>query len=101
MLIGTGTEYSNEDVFDLSKMVPYNLEKLYKSFSKYSKHVVLYLPRTSDLNQLARYAADGKKLEVAHYCMVGASKVCGSISCSNLANSVDVGALCVLRRLQL
>jgi len=71
-----GTEYSSEDVFDLSMMVPYNLEKLYKTFSKYSTHVVLYLPRTSDLNQLARYATDGKKLEVAHYCMTGASKVC-------------------------
>jgi len=72
-----GTEYSSEDVFDLSMMVPYNLEKLYKTFSKYSTHVVLYLPRTSDLNQLARYATDGKKLEVAHYCMTGASKVYG------------------------
>ncbi|KAF2685738.1 S-adenosyl-L-methionine-dependent methyltransferase [Lentithecium fluviatile CBS 122367] len=69
-----GTEYSSEDVFDLSKMEPYNLEKLYRGFSKYTKHVVLYLPRTSDLNQLARYATDGKKVEVAHYCAKGASK---------------------------
>jgi trimethylguanosine synthase len=70
-----GTEYGKEDVFDLSKMEPYNLEKLYKAFSKHSSHVVLYLPRTSDLNQLARYAPEGKKLEVAHYCVTGASKV--------------------------
>ncbi|PVI07033.1 trimethylguanosine synthase [Periconia macrospinosa] len=69
-----GTEYSHDDVFDLSKMEPYNLEKLYTSFSKYSKHVVLYLPRTSDLNQLARYAPGDKKVEIAHYCIMGASK---------------------------
>jgi hypothetical protein len=71
----TGTEYSNEDVFDLSRMKPYNLEKLYNSFSTISKHVVLYLPRTSDLNQIAKYAPEDKKAEVAHYCMMGASKV--------------------------
>ena len=70
-----GTEYGAEDVFDLTKMEPYNLEKLYKSFMKISKELVLYLPRTSDLNQIARYGQDGKKLEVAHYAMMGASKV--------------------------
>jgi hypothetical protein len=56
-------------------MEPYNLEMLYKSFTKYSNEVVLYLPRNSDLNQIARYGQDGKKLEVAHYAIMGASKV--------------------------
>lgn len=56
-------------------MEPYNLNKLVQSFSMHSKHIVLYLPRTSDLNQIARYAPEGKKLEVTHYCMMGASKV--------------------------
>ncbi|KAH7138189.1 RNA cap guanine-N2 methyltransferase-domain-containing protein [Dendryphion nanum] len=69
-----GTEYNAEDVFDLSKMEPYNLEKLFKGFTKISKHLVLYLPRTSDLNQLAQYTEEGKKVEVAHYCVKGASK---------------------------
>jgi trimethylguanosine synthase len=71
----TGTEYGVDNIFDLTKMEPYNLDKLYKSFTKYSKELVLYLPRNSDLNQLARYAQDGKKLEVAHYAIMGASKV--------------------------
>jgi trimethylguanosine synthase len=56
-------------------MEPYNLEKLYNSFTKYSSELVLYLPRNSDLNQIARYAQDGTKLEVAHYTIMGASKV--------------------------
>lgn len=76
MLMVTGTEYGAENVFDLAKMEPYNLDKLYKSFTKISKEVVLYLPRTSDLNQIARYGQDSKKLEVAHYATMGASKVC-------------------------
>lgn len=62
-------------MFDLSLMLPYNLDALYKKFSKLSKHIVLYLPRNSDLNQIARYAPGGKKVEVAHYCVLGASKV--------------------------
>ena len=40
--------------------------------------MVLYLPRTSDLNQIAKYAPEGKKLEVSHYCVRGASKVGGA-----------------------
>lgn len=74
-LTNVGTEYSAKDVFDLSKMQPYNLEDLYKGFSRYSSHLVLFLPRTSDLNQIAQYAPKDKKLEVAHYCIMGASKV--------------------------
>lgn len=62
-------------MFDLTKMEPYNLDKLYKSFTRISKELVLYLPRNSDLNQVARYAQEGKKLEVAHYAIMGASKV--------------------------
>jgi trimethylguanosine synthase len=75
LLIATGTEYGVDNVFDLTKMQPYNLDMLYKSFTKYSSEVVLYLPRNSDLNQIARYAKDGKNLEVAHYAIMGASKV--------------------------
>ena len=75
MLIFAGTEYSADDVFDLSKMEPYNFHKLYTEFSRCSKDMILYLPRTSDLNQVARYAPEGKKIEVAHYAMLGASKV--------------------------
>jgi hypothetical protein len=72
----SGVEYGTEDIFDLTQMAPYNLDKLYKSFTKYSNEVVLYLPRNSDLNQIARYAKDEKKkLEVAHYAIMGASKV--------------------------
>ena len=77
MLTNIGTEYGVENVFDLSKMQPYNLDKLYKEFSKLTKHIVLYLPRTYDLNQIARYAPEGKKVEVAHYAILGASKVSG------------------------
>ena len=62
-------------------MQPYDLQKLYDAFSKVTKEVVLYLPRTSDLNQLAQLVGnedeelpDEKKLQVTHYCMRGASK---------------------------
>lgn len=67
-------------------MAPYNLHHLYSQFSPYSKELVLYLPRNSDLNQIARYSEDGgKKLEVAHYAIMGASKVCLVFSFSGRA----------------
>ena len=55
-------------------MQPYPLEKLYTSFTHFSKDVVLYLPRTSDLRQLAKHVGQDEKLEVTHYCMRGFSK---------------------------
>jgi trimethylguanosine synthase len=57
-------------------MEPYNLETLYTAFAKVTQDIVLYLPRTSNLNQLVKYATGDKKLEASHYCLKGASKVC-------------------------
>lgn len=55
-------------------MQPYSLERLYSSFSAATSEVALYLPRTSDLRQLTKYAKSGEQLRVTHYCMRGASK---------------------------
>lgn len=70
-----GPGYSEDDVFSLSTMQPYGLGKLYNDFSKITKEIVLYLPRTSDLNQIAELAEEEKQVPVTHYCMKGASKV--------------------------
>ena len=55
-------------------MEPYPIEKLCSAFSGLTRNVVLYLPRTSDLQQLAEHANGDEKLKVTHYCMHGASK---------------------------
>lgn len=74
-----GVSYGDQEIFDLTKMEPYNLETLHQSFSKVSTTMAFYLPRTSDLNQLADYAPDQKKtsrkMEVTHYAIKRASKV--------------------------
>jgi trimethylguanosine synthase len=89
-----GTSYGEDDIFDLTKMEPYNLDKLYKSFTKYSKELVLYLPRNSDLNQIAKYVPEGQKLEVAHYAIMAASKVRqASLTMQQFTNIIK--ALCV------
>lgn len=55
-------------------MEPYPLDKLYTEYKLFSEHMVLYLPRTSDLRQLAKVVKKGQKATVMHYCMEGASK---------------------------
>ena len=55
-------------------MQPYNLEQLIRPFQDFAKNVALFLPRSSDLRQLAAHQDGTKKLEVVHYCMEGASK---------------------------
>jgi trimethylguanosine synthase len=55
-------------------MQPYSLNALHEPFSKITSHVVLYLPRTSDLRQIAGVVEDQKEALVMHYCMEGASK---------------------------
>lgn len=55
-------------------MTPYSLDKLYSEFCTFSEHMVLYLPRTSDVRQLAMVVKDDHRALVMHYCMEGASK---------------------------
>lgn len=68
-----GVSYRDQDVFDLSTMKPYNLETLHDA-CRPMEHA-LFLPRTSDLRQIAELVPDGNdKVEVVQYCMEGASK---------------------------
>ncbi|KAK4217702.1 Trimethylguanosine synthase [Rhypophila decipiens] len=70
-----GVAYREHEVFDLSTMEPYNLEKLYKAC--FPLETTLFLPRSSDLNQIAELLASNEedtKLDVVQYCMEGASK---------------------------
>lgn len=94
-----GVSYRDQEVFDLSKMEPYNLEQLYEACTmpeheeeEKKKQVeqkeggsaqaqtqilpqALFLPRQSDLNQIAALVPDGApKIDVVQYCQKGASK---------------------------
>ena len=94
-LISAGPGYRSDTVFDLSKMQPYNLTDLLYSFQHLTEDVVLYLPRTSDIRQLAMRSNEGSKTTVMHYCMEGASKVglpCRSGKSSFLTESQAVCA---------
>jgi len=66
-----GPGYTGDKIFNLNTMQPYSLKKIHSVCKDMDS--ALYLPRTSDLRQVARLA-EGKKLEVVQYCMEGASK---------------------------
>lgn len=68
-----GPGYRSDTIFDLAAMQPYNLRDIYESFRGLTGEIALYLPRSSDLRQLAKL--DTKKVTAIHYCMEGASKV--------------------------
>ncbi|KAI8635345.1 RNA cap guanine-N2 methyltransferase-domain-containing protein [Xylariaceae sp. FL1651] len=67
-----GPGYRTDEIFDLNTMEPYNLTKLHEAY-KAMDHA-LYLPRTSDLRQIAKLIPDGVKIDVVQYCVEGASK---------------------------
>ncbi|KAI9786795.1 MAG: hypothetical protein M1816_007803 [Peltula sp. TS41687] len=69
-----GPGYRSDEVFNLMTMHPYPIKQLYETLRKVADHIVLYLPRTSDLRQLAALVGEGQKIRVTHYCMWGASK---------------------------
>ena len=79
VLMRKGPGYRTDPVFDLSKMQPYNMMNLIGPFQELTEDIALYLPRTSNLRQLARAVKDDEKMTVVHYCMEGASKAssCG------------------------
>ncbi|KAI9701892.1 MAG: hypothetical protein M1836_001236 [Candelina mexicana] len=70
-----GPGYRSDKIFNLRTMQPYSLYDIVRSFSKISRDLAIYLPRTSDLRQLADLVTEEEKLDVVHYCMEGASKV--------------------------
>ena len=70
-----GPSYTSDEVFNLVTMQPYSLIRLYESLRSFSDELILYLPRSSDLKQIARLPRSAKKVVVMHYCMYGASKV--------------------------
>ena len=93
-----GPSYRSDQIFDLTNMQPYSLLDLLDPFRELTSDVALYLPRTSDIRQLARQGNDNGKTSVTHYCMQGASKV-GGVStawANNTQSDRFVGNLCVL-----
>jgi len=69
-----GPGYRSDDIYNLSTMKPYPLKALHSQFSEFTEDIVLFLPRTSDLRQLATVVKGGQKALAMHYCMEGASK---------------------------
>jgi trimethylguanosine synthase len=67
-----GPGYRSDEVFNLKTMAPYSIKKIHSACKDMDS--ALYLPRTSDLRQIARLAPAGKKVEIVQYCMEGASK---------------------------
>jgi trimethylguanosine synthase len=67
-----GPGYRTDEIFNLATMQPYSLKQIHDICR--IMDFALYLPRTSDLRQIARAAPPGKKIEVVQYCMEGASK---------------------------
>lgn len=67
-----GPGYTSDEVFNLHTMSPYSIQKIHEACK--GMYSALFLPRTSDLRQLAKLAPEGQKIEVVQYCMEGASK---------------------------
>ena len=53
-------------------MQPYSVKQIHDAVRGMDS--ALFLPRTSDLRQIARLVGKGSKVEVVQYCMEGASK---------------------------
>lgn len=93
LLTNAGPIYRSDVIFDLTKMQPYTLLDLLEPFQSRAHDVVLYLPRNSDMRQLANEAEESSKITVIHYCMEGASKVIG-YPCSYISGLIVPQAIC-------
>jgi trimethylguanosine synthase len=82
-----GPGYRTDEIFDLSTMEPYNLAQLHEAY-KAMDHA-LYLPRTSDLRQIAKLVPDGIKIDVVQYCVEGASKTMVAYIPAAVEESID------------
>ena len=55
-------------------MQPYSLKYMFKKFEAFARNMVFYLPRTSDLRQIAECVGEKEKAQVVHYCTNGGSR---------------------------
>jgi trimethylguanosine synthase len=67
-----GPGYTTDKIFNLDTMSPYSIKQIQNACKGMGS--ALYLPRTSDLRQIAKLAPGEEKIEVVQYCMEGASK---------------------------
>lgn len=67
-----GPGYTTDKVFNLNTMSPYSIKQIHDVCKGMDS--ALYLPRSSDLRQIAKLAPGEMKVEVVQYCMQGASK---------------------------
>jgi len=67
-----GPGYTTDKIFNLNTMAPYSIKQIHNVCKGMDS--ALYLPRTSDLRQIAKLAPGEEKIEVVQYCMEGASK---------------------------
>ena len=67
-----GPGYTSDEIFNLTTMAPYSLKQIHDACKGMDS--ALFLPRTSDLRQIANLVPGGNKIDVIQYCMEGASK---------------------------
>jgi len=67
-----GPSYGSVEIFNLDTMAPYTLDQILGLCKGMDSAV--FLPRNSDMRQIARAAPEGAKVEAVQYCMKGASK---------------------------
>ncbi|PHH58919.1 hypothetical protein CDD81_4149 [Ophiocordyceps australis] len=67
-----GPSYQLDKIFDLNRMEPYGLGQLHKAYKRLDH--AIYLPRTSDIRQIADLIPDTQRIRVVQYCIMRASK---------------------------
>lgn len=91
-ILELGPGYRTDSIFNLLTMQPYNLFHLLSTLRTCTLRIVLYLPRTSDIRQLAHCADTSERIPIIHYCMEGASKVSRYKWMQNISNEQAVCA---------
>ena len=94
LLTIVGPGYRSDTVFNLAKMQPYTLTDLLTFFRHLTRDVALYLPRSSDVRQLANESFGESKMTVIHYCIDGASKVSYFLIVRLFNHNLEIQAIC-------
>ena len=70
-----GPTYRDDGVFNLDTMKPYSAREIVRRARELARDVAVYLPRTSDLNQVLELRErEEEEVEVVHYCLGRRSK---------------------------
>ncbi|WBW72894.1 rRNA methyltransferase Tgs1 [Schizosaccharomyces osmophilus] len=83
-----GPSYSGKSTYSLNDLIPYTFDILYKEAFRITPYIAAFLPKNTDIDELAQYSTDKNRIVVTNFLYEGYSKaICCYFNMKNVLAS--------------